>query len=212
MGNRLEQMADPVLRGFREALKYSSVTTVLDKFCNVELALLNRYGTAADEGITLEHPEGIRKYVLELEKEMFGASGIKVEDVLLDGKVVTDFIRSFSFSGTNEQTVLTYHGVPCPCGIFLRQPRGNSFQMQLQMMPETSFLLQHYFNIYPTEGFLVSFALEDGVRVSFCPESKDGKKGCGDVYVYAFSGGRIRRAPLVDYVPTAEVVLKLFRG
>lgn len=212
MENILEQMADPVSRGFREALKYSSVTTILDKFCNVELALLNKYGTAADEGISLEHPEGIRKYVLALEKELFGASGIKVEDVPLDGSAVVDFVRSFSFSGTKEQTVLTYHGAPRACGVYLRQPRGNSLQMQLQMMPETSFLLQHYFNIYPAEGFLVSFALDDGVRVSFCPESKDGKKGCGDVYVYASNGGRIRRAPLVDYVPTAEVVLELFRG
>ncbi len=212
MGNILEQMADPVSRGFREALKYSSVTTVLDKFCNVELALFNKYGTAADGGITLEHPEGIRKYVLALEKEWFGTSGIKVEDAPLHGSEVADFVRSFSFSGTKEQTVLTYHGAPLTCGIYLRQPRGNSIQMQLQMMPETSFLLQHYFNIYPAEGFLISFAREDGVRVSFCPESKDGKKGCGDVYVYASDGGRICRAPLVDYVPTAKIVLELFRG
>ncbi len=212
MDNTLKRMAEPVSRGFREALKYSSVTTVLDRFCNAELALLNKYGTTADAGITLEHPEGLRKYVQELEKEVLGASGLKVEDAALDGAAVTDFVRSFSFSGTNEQTVLNYDGALCECELYLSQPRGNGLQLHMQLVPGTSFLLQHYYNIYPGEGFLISFLLEGGVRVSFCPESKDGKKGSGDVYVYAFYNGRIRRAPLADYVPTAEVVLKLFRG
>ncbi len=212
MDNTLKQMAEPVSRGFREALKYTSVTTVMDKFCNTQLALLNQYGAFEDTGITLEHPEGLRKYVLALEKEFFGISGLKVEDAALDGAAVTDFVRSFSFSGTDEQTVLIYHGEPRECEIYLRQPRGNSLQMHMTLMPGNSFLLQHYYNIYPGEGFLVSFAFEDGVRISFCPESKEGKKGTGDVYVYAFSGGKIRRAPLSDYVPTAELVLRLFRG
>lgn len=212
MDNTLKPMAGTVSRGFREALKYSSVTTILDKFCNAPLALLNKYGADADAAVTLEHPEGLRKYVSELEKEVFGVSGIKVEDTALDGEAVKGFVRSFSFSGTNEQTVLTYSGEPRECEVYLRQPRGNSLQMHMLLAPGTSFLLQHYYNIYPGEGFLVSFALEDGVRVSFCPESKEGKKGTGDVYVYAFCGGRIRRAPLSDYVPTAGEVLKLFRG
>lgn len=210
--NIWEPSEEPVLRGFREALKYASVTTVLSKFCNVELALLNKYGTTADEGITLEHPEGLRKYALELEKEIFGASGLKAEDAEITDAAVVNFIQSFSFSGSAEQTVLLYGGERRECELYLRQPRGNSIQMRMTLVPGTAMTLQHYYNIYPGEGFLISFALEDGARVSFCPESKDGKKGSGGVYVYAFSGGSIKRAMLTDYVPTAEVVLKLFRG
>lgn len=210
--NICEQAAEPVLRGFREALKYSPVTTVLSKFCNVELALINKYGRTADEGITLEHPEGLRKYALELEKEIFGASGLKVEDAALTDEAVISFIKSFSFCGTTEQTVLMYDGEQRECELYLRQPRGNSIQMRMMLVPGTAMTLQHYYNIYPGEGFLISFALESGARVSFCPESKDGKKGSGDVYVYAFCDGKIKRALLTDYVPTAEAVLKLFRG
>lgn len=210
--NILEQASEPAARGFREALKYAPVTTVLNKFCNVELALLNKYGAAADEGITIEHPEGLHKYALELEKEFFGASGLKAEDAAITDEAAVRFIKAFSFRGTAEQTVLLYNGEQRECGLYLRQPRGNSVQMRMLLTPGMAVTLQHYYNIYPGEGFLISFALENGVRVSFCPESKDGKKGAGDVYVYAFCGGKIVRAPLTDYVPTAEAVLKLFRG
>ena len=158
MDNTLKQMAEPVSRGFREALKYTSVTTVMDKFCNTQLALLNQYGAFEDTGITLEHPEGLRKYVLALEKEFFGISGLKVEDAALDGAAVTDFVRSFTFSGKDEQKVLIYHGEPRDFDIYLRQPRGNSLQMNMTHMTGNAFLLQHYYNIYQGEGLLVSFA------------------------------------------------------
>lgn len=199
-----------ISRGFREALKYSSITTILSKFCNVELELLNRYGTE-ENGIALEHPEGIRKYIVELEKEFFGVSGLKVEDAAIDDAEIKEFIQSFAFCGTEEQTVLTYNGVQRACEVYLRQPRANSVSMRLVLTEGINFTLQNYYNIYPSEGFLISFAFEH-MRVTFLPESKDGKKGAGDVYVYAFNGGKIRRAPLSDYVPTARDVLKLFRG
>lgn len=204
----LEEKA--VSRGFREALKYSSITTILSKFCNVELELLNRYGTE-ENGITLEHPEGIRKYIVELEKVLFGVSGLKVEDAAIDDPKIKEFIQSFAFCGTEEQTILTYNGVQRACEIYLRQPRANSVSMRLTLTEGTEFTLQNYYNIYPNEGFLISFALED-MRVTFLPESKEGKKGAGDVYVYVFRNGKIRRAPLSDYVPTAGDVLKMFRG
>lgn len=207
---RESSIENQVSRGFREALKYSPITTILSKFCNVELALLNRYG-AVENGITLEHSEGIRKYIVELEKELLGTSGLKVEDAAINNAEVKEFIQSFSFCGTEEQTVLTYNGVPRACEIYLRQPRANSVSMRLMLTDKTAFTLQNYYNIYPGEGFLISFALEN-MRVTFLPESKEGKKGAGDVYVYVFHGGQIQRAPLSDYVPTAKDVLKLFRG
>ena len=204
-------LAQPVSRGFRDALKYSSITTVLNKFCNVELMLLNRYG-GEENGVTLERPEGIRKYIDALEKEIFGMAGLKVEDGTLEDEEIINFIKSFSFDGTAEQTILTYQGKERGCDLYLRQPRANSLDMHITLMSGTTVTLQNYYNIYPSEGFLISFAFEDGTRVSFIPESKEGKKGAGDVFVYVYCGGKIRRAPLSSYVPSAQVVLKMFCG
>lgn len=211
--NNLEevQMRERVFRSFRDALKYSAVTTVLNKFCNVELMLLNWYGME-ESSVSVEHPEGLRKYIDMLEKEIFGKTGIKVEDGALENEEIVNFIKSFSFDGTPEQTILTYHGKERACDIYLRQPRANSLDLHMNLVPETSLTLQNYYNIYPSEGFIISFALEDRARVSFCPESKDGKKGAGDVYVYVYTGEKIVRVPLSSYVPSAEVVLKMFRG
>ena len=136
--NNLEevQMRERVFRSFRDALKYSAVTTVLNKFCNVELMLLNRYGME-ESSVSVEHPEGLRKYIDMLEKEIFGKTGIKVEDGALENEEIVNFIKSFSFDGTPEQTILTYHGKERACDIYLRQPRANSLDLHMNLVTET---------------------------------------------------------------------------
>ena len=195
-------------------IKYTSVSFgTLGLFYDVRSLMSNKL-LNNEEGFDAAHftsgkEQGVVK---KLSKVLLGDSRVIdcTKETSTRVEAIDDFLKSIIVVGNSLENKVIL-GQDLECQLYLELPRGNRLTIgNANFNAGTELIVQNKYNIYNTEGFILSFVTDDW-KVAIVPEAKDGMKGSGEVYVYVAEGGIVRRylaASFFDVTP----ILMMYKG
>ena len=195
-------------------IKYTSVSFgTLGFFYDVRSLmsskLLNNEEGFDAKNFTVGKEQGVIK---KLSKALLGDSRVIncTDESSTRVEELDDFLKKIKVKGNALENKIIL-GQPLTCQVYLELPRGNRFTLNhVELTEGTEFVVQNKYNIYNTEGFILSFVTANW-KVSIVPEAKDGMKGSGEVYLYVAEGGMVRRYLAANFFDV-EPILMMYKG